>query len=254
MLLIPDGDAWVAAVPFKGYRTKLYADNEDIPNFLYVRRSWPKYVREDFVLPSPTETTYDKIHIKDKEIFFTNEAGDEKPILLSDIISIETGLAQCPQNAEKLGYIGRSAFYSCYELSEIEIPNSLKYLGSGAFTNCFALESIHLPENMLFCSSDAFVGCLSLKKLVLPDCVTEIKAMSFNNTKLQEISLPATIKTIRQDAFVIGINDPLNEIHFRGTLAEWEAIEKEPSCLNFIHSFKIICTDGEKAVDKDLPE
>lgn len=105
MLLIPDGDAWVAEVPFKGYRTKLYADNEDIPNFLYVRRSWPKYVREDFVLPSPTETTYDKIHIKDKEIFFTNEAGDEKPILLSDIISIETGLAQCPQNAEKLGYI-----------------------------------------------------------------------------------------------------------------------------------------------------
>lgn len=156
--------------------------------------------------------------------------------------------------SEKLGYIGRSAFYSCHELSEIEIPNSLKYLGSGAFTNCFALESIHLPENMLFCSSDAFVGCISLKKLVLPDCVTEIKAMSFNNTKLQEISLPATIKTIRQDAFVIGINDPLNEIHFRGTLAEWEAIEKEPSCLNFIHSFKIICTDGEKAVDKDLPE
>ena len=105
MVLITDGDAWVANVPYHGYRTKLYADNDTLPNFIYVRRDLPHYVREDFELPSPSEVTYDKAYTEDQEIAFVNPDGKKSPISLNDIIDIESVIKTRPQNLKLCSYI-----------------------------------------------------------------------------------------------------------------------------------------------------
>ena len=105
MVLITDGDAWVANVPNHGYRTKLYVDNYTLPNFIYVRRDLPHYVREDVKLPLPSEVTYDKVYIEDQEIAFVKSDGEKSSIALNDIIDIESVIKTRPQNLKLFSYI-----------------------------------------------------------------------------------------------------------------------------------------------------
>jgi hypothetical protein len=58
--------------------------------------------------------------------------------------------------------IGASAFYNCWVLISVAIPNSVTLIGDAAFAGCSALDSIVIPNSVISISKYAFNGCDSL--------------------------------------------------------------------------------------------
>ena len=47
--------------------------------------------------------------------------------------------------------IGRGAFFKCYDLTSITIPNSMKSIGEGAFVKADGLTSVHISDLAAWC-------------------------------------------------------------------------------------------------------
>ena len=56
--------------------------------------------------------------------------------------------------------IGESAFYKCYGLTSVTIPNSVTSIGSSAFNYCTGLTSVTIPNSVTSIGDNAFDGCI----------------------------------------------------------------------------------------------
>lgn len=71
------------------------------------------------------------------------------------------------------------AFFSCYEMTSINIPQGVTSIGGGAFYYCSALESVSLPQNLTSIGENAFVYCMNLPEITIPQNVTSIGTGAF---------------------------------------------------------------------------
>lgn len=121
--------------------------------------------------------------------------------------------------------IGNSAFSSCFELSEIVLPDRSYSLGEFAFSSCeklvsidnlfFAdsfgdfvfsscksLTSIELPKHIRNIGNGWFSSCISLRVFNLPSDLECIGMLAFDGCeKLESIDIPSTCKDIGGAAF-----------------------------------------------------
>ena len=141
-------------------------------------------------------------------------------------------------SAPKLG-MGQSVFEDCYALREIALPDDMTAIEPLTFHGCTSLVSIRLPDGLTRIALEAFLGCSSLEELVIPDHVTEIGSAAFRRcASLRRVTLPSSLKAIAQAAFM---DCPaLTEIHYLGTVAEWQAISPKDSSI----ATAVYCTDG----------
>ena len=95
--------------------------------------------------------------------------------------------------------IGISAFEGT-SLSKIELPYSLTYIGYNAFANIKTLTEVTIPKSVET-ASHAFSGDVNLKKVIFEDGIVTIPSGILNNTGLEEIVLPSSVKTIGSYAF-----------------------------------------------------
>ena len=70
--------------------------------------------------------------------------------------------------------IGSSAFYSCRELTMVDIPEGVTIINSYAFYFCTSLEVIELPNSLERIDIMALHNCSSLTSLYIPRNLTEI--------------------------------------------------------------------------------
>jgi len=100
--------------------------------------------------------------------------------------------------------IGESAFYKCFRLTSITIPNGVTSIGESAFYECQKLTSITIPNGVTRIERDTFNSCKSLKSINIPDNVTSIGDSAFSYCKnLASITIPNSITSIGDDAFNI---------------------------------------------------
>ena len=93
--------------------------------------------------------------------------------------------------------IGNSAFYYCYSLASITIPNSVTSIGNSAFNGCYSLPSITIPSNVTSIGNNAFQYCYSLASITIPNSVTSIGGSAFNNChSLTSITIPSSVTSI----------------------------------------------------------
>lgn len=91
--------------------------------------------------------------------------------------------------------IEESAFNSCVNLTEIEIPKSLKkcnapFNGSGIVTATIEDGATEIPD-------DLFCGCKKLENVSIPDTVTKIGDNVFTGcSALEELKLPSNLTTL----------------------------------------------------------
>lgn len=98
--------------------------------------------------------------------------------------------------------IGEEAFYSCEGLKEIVLPNSVKYIQDLAFFDCSSLEKVVLSENIQEIGNNAFCACLELTIISLPNSLSSIGRASFSGCrKLKEITIPSSMTSIGEGAF-----------------------------------------------------
>ena len=98
--------------------------------------------------------------------------------------------------------IAGSAFYECYNLASITIPNSVTSIGDFAFSNCNSLKSLTIPNGVKSIGSWAFAYCTSLTSIVIPNGVTSIEDKLFYGcNRLTSIAIPSSILSIGESAF-----------------------------------------------------
>ena len=93
-----------------------------------------------------------------------------------------------------------SAFYQCYALRHIVIPNQCD-VPDTCFCYCSALFRISMPENGAI-GKEAFRECRSLQSINLPANLAELKTKTFSAcTALFHVTVPNTLRTLGTEAF-----------------------------------------------------
>lgn len=129
-----------------------------------------------------------------------------------EIVHVEEGItelapvmfADCPLTQvdlpNTLTTIQDAAFYNCTKLKEITLPNSVTQLGEGVFQGCSSLSQVRLSENLKTLPTSTFDGCKALTEFDFAG-ITEIGSEAFQNTGIQILDLPTTVKTLGESAF-----------------------------------------------------
>lgn len=118
-------------------------------------------------------------------------------------------------------YISDQAFEYCY-FSELLIPASVTSIGFRTFRANTALTSVKFEEGSqcTFIGGEAFYGCYMLESIEIPAAVTVIGECAFSGCSM------------------------LERIEYKGTVAEFESIDKREGWLDESKRYTIICTDG----------
>lgn len=145
---------------------------------------------------------------------------------------------------EGITTIGEYSFYNCTNLTEVQLPSTLKKIcgfgvtgganssstlaSYGAFRNCTALTKITLPQGLEEIDNVAFRDCSALKTISIPDSVTSLGIGSFVHcTSLSRVDFGDGLKDIPVECFyecsnLLTINwganiNTVNEWAFYGT-------------------------------------
>ncbi|MDE5848286.1 MAG: leucine-rich repeat protein [Muribaculaceae bacterium] len=98
--------------------------------------------------------------------------------------------------------IGYYAFYNCYDLMSVILPESVISIDYGAFQNCINLREIRLPSTLLSLNSHCFDNCRSLTTIELPESLIALGDYCFTTCmSLMEIRLPEGLKSIGEGCF-----------------------------------------------------
>ena len=111
--------------------------------------------------------------------------------------------------------IGFNAFYKCYSLTSIHIPNSISSVGSNAFMDSHNITSVHITDIAAWCNISFFgatanplhyahklyVDNQEVTDLVIPESVTRIGDYSFASCNLTSVTIPQSVTRIGDYAF-----------------------------------------------------
>ncbi|MDE5614130.1 MAG: leucine-rich repeat domain-containing protein, partial [Treponemataceae bacterium] len=155
--------------------------------------------------------------------------------------------------------IGWYAFYGCTSLTEVTIPAKVTAIGLSAFQNCTRLADVTYNGTLAqWCAMDNDDDLMRYAKrvtltgednmdlkqaetLVIPNGVTYIGEYAFYNcASLVSVEIPASVTEIGGNAF------SLKEVQFKGTKAQWQAIEGSDA----VKVSSVHCTDGYLGVEK----
>ena len=98
--------------------------------------------------------------------------------------------------------IGKSAFYTAFDLESIIIPSTVTSIGESAFSGCYNLTSVDMPSGLASIGKSAFSGCGGLTSVTIPDRVTTIGDEAFINCRnLTSVDMPSGLVLIGKAAF-----------------------------------------------------
>ena len=115
--------------------------------------------------------------------------------------------------------IGVYAFYDCESLREVVIPETVTVIESSSFCNCRSLTELYLPDSVKEIGTGAFQGCSGLKSVRLPEGIEEIVFSMFRGcSSLSSFIIPDTVVKIGKDAF--GYCSSLKEVFIPAGVTE----------------------------------
>ena len=93
---------------------------------------------------------------------------------------------------------------------ELGIPAKIRYegkyytvnsIGDGALSSCYDLTSVTIPVSVKRIGDTAFGTCTGLTSVTIPDRVTSIGESAFETTNLASVTIPASVKSVGKGAF-----------------------------------------------------
>jgi hypothetical protein len=121
--------------------------------------------------------------------------------IASDAFSGDTTLTSITI-AESVTNIGDFAFSSCTGLEAATLSDGVTNIPFGLFEDCFRLSQVTLGSNVASLADFAFTSCSSLNSVTLADGLTNLGYEAFDATALTNVTIPASLTTIGQGAFL----------------------------------------------------
>lgn len=98
--------------------------------------------------------------------------------------------------------IGYKAFCFCYNLTSVEIPNSVDSISSHAFNGCERLQRVVIPNSVVTLYPCAFNSCTSLKSVVIGNSVRVIDEYCFQYCyQLTDVVIGSSVRYLAIKAF-----------------------------------------------------
>ena len=98
--------------------------------------------------------------------------------------------------------IGYKAFTNCYNMTSIEIPNSIVSIGAHAFVNCEKLQRVVIPNSVVHMDPCVFHSCASLKSVVIGNSVPVINEYCFQYCyQLTDVVIGSSVTYLEIKAF-----------------------------------------------------
>ena len=97
--------------------------------------------------------------------------------------------------------IAQGTFYYCLSLREVNICDGVQEIGFGAFERCENLESIVIPDSVFYIHGSAFASCNNLSSVTFNEGLESIDSEAFWKCNLSSVDIPASVTSIRGDAF-----------------------------------------------------
>ena len=175
--------------------------------------------------------------------------------------------------------IAQCAFYGCYNLESITIGSSVEIINGMPFYECTSLKNIivstnnqnyksingdlytkdgktlvkyaigktntsfSIPNGVETIGECAFESSVYLEEIFISSGVTTIGYYAFNcYYALESVTIPNTVTYIDMSAFINCTY--LNAINFKGTKAQWNAIEKGEYWDDYTGDYIVYCTNG----------
>lgn len=99
-------------------------------------------------------------------------------------------------------HIAEYAFFSCGELTDVSIPDSVTSIGFSAFASCGSLRSIAVPDSVTSMGNMMFYGCGALTEASFGKGVTEVGSRMFHSCgSLAAVHLAGDVTAIGDSAF-----------------------------------------------------
>lgn len=88
-------------------------------------------------------------------------------------------------------------------IEEIGLPESLRYIGKNAFHKCTDMTFVGLPDGLEIIDEWAFYGCSGLTAVEFPEGLKRMESLSFAETMLSEVRIPASVEWVGGGAFAV---------------------------------------------------
>lgn len=134
---------------------------------------------------------------------------------------------------EGITKIGSYGFENCINLTDVQLPSTLRGISMGAFLNCQSLTTIDLPSNLRWINESAFRYCINLKSITIPDGVESIYPYAFQDCyQLETVVLPNQLDCI--PGYLFANCHSLREIVIPDTVKEIE-ISAFKNCKSLVY-------------------
>ena len=111
---------------------------------------------------------------------------------------------------EGMDELPEGVFSNCSNLTEVNLPKTLKTIGKWAFDSCTSLSEITIPAKVTSIDQMAFYNCTNLNKIIFDEYkdlnsekmigAENVSCSSFMNcTNIKEVTLPSTISKLTMD-------------------------------------------------------
>ena len=150
---------------------------------------------------------------------------------------------------ENVTIIDSEMFASCSSLTEVVLPSNLDTIKSNAFDGCSSLTSIEIPDSVTYIANWAFGNCTGLSSIVIPDSVVYIDYHVFSGcSSLTSIVIGSGVKRLGLEWAPFDGCTSLATIEFRGTVAQWNSINKVSNWNADCPATYVQCSDGQVAI------
>lgn len=146
-----------------------------------------------------------------------------------------------------LKYINDYAFYNT-QITELDVPGSVKIIAKGAFSLCDKLKTVKLNEGVEELEAACFSGCEMLHDISLPDSLRTIGERVITGWNTGIIRIPKNVTYIGKRNFGF-MSGKLEEVHFDMTFDDFKSIIMEaliPEYVKVIFKDKRIISDGNR--------
>ena len=144
-------------------------------------------------------------------------------------------------NDGSITHIGDYAFYYCWQLDSITLPNTIISIGEEAFGEC-GLNELIIPNGVLTLGYAALYEN-RFTNFTIPDSVTTLGNWLFEGTyTLQSIVIGSGVTSIPTG--MLAWNEELTNVVFNGTVEKWISLPKGELWNDNIPATYIQCSDG----------